>query len=415
MLGGCVLARLGGDGLCLTLLGIFSIAFLSAVFMFAWNARAFLDNDYFLLFALGCMTALSFEVINLLSQPWFGLMRDPAEIAARSLVAGRVVIAAVLVAAPAYLYRRLSHPRTLVLFLAIGALGSLAIVTLPGRLFVDSSGTPGLQLTVAHITAAAALIVAYTRLNARAHLLHPEVRALARAAILLGIATDIALSLLPYASVALIVGRVFAATSLYFMYKALVEIGLSKPYDVMFRSLQQAEARVRDMSLRDELTGLYNRRGFFSLAEQQTLVSNRTGRVMLLFYCDVDGLKEINDTLGHSSGDMALKDCAEILRETFRESDIIARTGGDEFVVLAIESGNRSIETLRARLEANLLAFERSASRPYKLELSVGVATYDPVLEETLEQTLSRADSLMYRHKHARKRARELERRDSRT
>jgi diguanylate cyclase (GGDEF)-like protein len=131
---------------------------------------------------------------------------------------------------------------------------------------------------------------------------------------------------------------------------------------------------------------------------------------MLLFYCDVDALKSINDTLGHSAGDTALKDCADILRQTFRDSDIVARTGGDEFVVLALESNNRSIETLRARLDANLLAFDRSAGRPFRLELSIGIATYDPLLEETLEQTLKRADSLMYRHKQARRRARELER-----
>ena len=94
---------------------------------------------------------------------------------------------------------------------------------------------------------------------------------------------------------------------------------------------------------------------------------------------------------------------AAILSETFRESDIVARIGGDEFAILAIESDDTSVGMRRMRLERNLIAFADSAGRPYDISLSIGVATYDPLLSESLDQVLSRADDLMYRQKQARR------------
>ena len=99
-----------------------------------------------------------------------------------------------------------------------------------------------------------------------------------------------------------------------------------------------AEEALRTLSIKDDLTGLYNRRGFFALAEQGLKTAQRMGTEMLLIYGDLDNLKEINDTFGHKEGDQALMDISQILKETFRESDIIARIGGDEFVMLAMNS-----------------------------------------------------------------------------
>jgi predicted signal transduction protein with EAL and GGDEF domain len=102
------------------------------------------------------------------------------------------------------------------------------------------------------------------------------------------------------------------------------------------------QASLADLALSDELTGLYNRRGFMALAERQLKLGRRSGRGMLFILVDVDGLKQINDSLGHSQGDSALRRTAEVLRKTFRNSDVIARMGGDEFAVLAIEASCNS-------------------------------------------------------------------------
>jgi diguanylate cyclase (GGDEF)-like protein len=113
---------------------------------------------------------------------------------------------------------------------------------------------------------------------------------------------------------------------------------------------KRMEAEIREMSLRDLLTGLYNRRGFITLAEQQLKAANRAHRPLQLTFADCDRLKWINDTLGHKEGDKALIDTAQILRQTFRESDIIARLGGDEFAILSIDTADMKHGELLQRL-----------------------------------------------------------------
>lgn len=123
------------------------------------------------------------------------------------------------------------------------------------------------------------------------------------------------------------------------------------------------EERLHILSLTDELTGLYNRRGFFTLAEQQLKIANRLKKGPVLLSIDLDDLKWINDTFGHVEGDRALKETAHILRESFRDSDVMARIGGDEFVVLQlVDEDSGAAETLTERLQNNLEVFNAKRS-----------------------------------------------------
>jgi diguanylate cyclase (GGDEF)-like protein len=162
---------------------------------------------------------------------------------------------------------------------------------------------------------------------------------------------------------------------------------------------KQRETALRNISLRDPLTGVYNRRGAIALADQQLKVAQRLGNTMLLLYADLNHLKEINDTHGHSVGDAALIEFAEVLQETFRESDIIARMGGDEFVVLAMESSGATEETLRERLVERLNARNKSGVHTYPLSVSMGVARFDPYASLTFEELVREADKRMYSDK----------------
>ena len=135
---------------------------------------------------------------------------------------------------------------------------------------------------------------------------------------------------------------------------------------------------LRELTLTDDLTGLYNRRGFSNLAHQQLRVAARNGSRMLLIYIDLDGLKEINDRLGHAEGDIALIETASILKSTFRGSDIIARLGGDEFVVLLLESTDKESAILRERLVENLRERNQRAGNSFRLAFSSGCASAAP-------------------------------------
>ncbi len=163
-------------------------------------------------------------------------------------------------------------------------------------------------------------------------------------------------------------------------------------------------AALRSLSLIDDLTGLYNRRGFTELGEQYIKLAWRSGRAITLVYLDVDRFKNINDTLGHHVGDRALKRVAEVLRSTFRRSDIIARIGGDEFAVLALETSGESAEWLAQRLREGVSVENASTHEPFRLAASVGVARSMGDDRLSLEDLMAQADAAMYREKRAKQR-----------
>jgi len=158
-----------------------------------------------------------------------------------------------------------------------------------------------------------------------------------------------------------------------------------------------------NLALTDELTGLYNRRGFMALAERQLEIGRRSDRGMLLFVMDVDGLKQINDSFGHLQGDHALKRTAEVLEETFRDSDVIARLGGDEFAVLAVEASGHSEATIKTRLFECLKSIS-AEQHGYEISLSLGVARFDPRNRTSIEDLMVKADRAMYEQKRRRSR-----------
>lgn len=156
------------------------------------------------------------------------------------------------------------------------------------------------------------------------------------------------------------------------------------------------EESLRSLSITDSLTGLYNRRGLFALAEQQVKVVNRSQKWLSVVYADLDGLKSINDEFGHQEGDAALIRTADILRDTFRESDIIARVGGDEFVAIVVTDEKRSPGVTQERLKRNLEAYNAKEKARYSLSLSTGVVVCDPGKPISFEELLREADRIMY-------------------
>lgn len=161
------------------------------------------------------------------------------------------------------------------------------------------------------------------------------------------------------------------------------------------------QMQLKNLAIIDELTGLYNRRGFYALAERQLKLACRAGRGLLLFFIDLDGLKKINDLSGHAEGDQSLRRTAQMLKKTFRDSDIIARLGGDEFAVLAVEASGYSEATIRTRLQRYLQGVNVRATGP-KISLSIGVARFDHHNPASIAELMTEADRAMYEHKFSR-------------
>jgi diguanylate cyclase (GGDEF)-like protein len=166
---------------------------------------------------------------------------------------------------------------------------------------------------------------------------------------------------------------------------------------VLAKRSAQLEDVVRELSLRDELTHLYNRRGFFALAEQSLRHTVRDGFPFSVLFIDVDNLKTTNDALGHDVGSELLKDIARLLESSFRESDVIGRVGGDEFVV-ALRADEAKLANAVQRLEQATMEKNEAPGRRYEIRFSLGHVTRSNP-SDSLEHLIERADNLMYQAK----------------
>ena len=171
--------------------------------------------------------------------------------------------------------------------------------------------------------------------------------------------------------------------------------------------LRAAQEQLRRLSLTDELTGLRNRRGFFTLAEQllQKVAASGSATELSVVYVDVDGLKRVNDAYGHDAGSEVIIAAADVLTNTFRAADIVARIGGDEFVVLAAVP-QAAQDAILERMQHHQDGFNARSGRPYSLTLSIGFAHLQAGGGDTLDDAVNRADAAMYQHKRSKAAAR---------
>jgi diguanylate cyclase (GGDEF)-like protein len=167
--------------------------------------------------------------------------------------------------------------------------------------------------------------------------------------------------------------------------------------------LSELQEELRQLATVDELTGLANRRGFFALGEHELLVAARTRAAVALLFVDVDGLKRVNDELGHSMGDQLLKETADVIRETVRTSDLAGRLGGDEFCVLLM--GDPQLDPQRAldRMRATTAEHNERRGRAFRLSLSIGLSSIPAGRSVTLEELIDAADEGMYEDKRGKR------------
>jgi len=202
------------------------------------------------------------------------------------------------------------------------------------------------------------------------------------------------------------IAEVFAIQAAAALANAALFEDLAKHVEALKESedrLREANAELQRLSMTDELTGLYNRRGFMMLAER-FLDSNRRNNIQsVLVYIDLDHLKRINDTHGHDAGDRAIIRFAEILERTLRKSDVGARIGGDEFAFITGVPEPDAVDRILERLDGALAEFNASGEDVFTLSATGGSAFIDVDSDASLEDGLREADENLYRKKQARR------------
>ena len=166
---------------------------------------------------------------------------------------------------------------------------------------------------------------------------------------------------------------------------------------------KREERGLRRASTTDQLTGLLNRRGFFALAEQQARLAHRQEKDFVLLYADMDGFKALNDEHGHATGDRALELVGKLLRRAVRECDLVARMGGDEFTIMAVDANHVAARLIERRIEQRIEELNRSGELAAPIALTIGYARVRHTDTAPLAELLARADALLYSRKRRRK------------
>lgn len=166
---------------------------------------------------------------------------------------------------------------------------------------------------------------------------------------------------------------------------------------------KREERRLRRASLVDDLTRLYNRRGFMALAEQQLRIARRQGKDAVVMYADMDDFKQINDTHGHAVGDRVLAAVGRLLQDTVRDCDVVGRLGGDEFTVLALDADGAGARAIQRRVDERLSVLNASGAFPVPVGLTVGFTRVRPTDTAGISELLARADQLLYQRKRRRR------------
>lgn len=175
------------------------------------------------------------------------------------------------------------------------------------------------------------------------------------------------------------------------------------PQKAAEKALRQREEQLKMLSLTDELTGLYNRRGFFALGEHTLRVARRHARGLGVICVDIDGLQAVNDRFGHAHGDETLRAVADVIRASVRDSDVVGRVAGDEFVIL-VEDEPEVTAAVTARLRRRAALVDGGGARPPRIALDIGAVDWEPGEEVSLQQLVERADQRMHDDKRARRR-----------
>ncbi len=188
---------------------------------------------------------------------------------------------------------------------------------------------------------------------------------------------------------------ILSATGFFLLLIGMVYLNRS-----IFPRIMLYQKELELSSITDELTGLLNRRGFLRFAEKQIAMAERHKSNFSLLYLDLNDMKIINDEFGHHEGDQALINLTNILNNTFRSSDIIARVGGDEFAILMTGAkGTAAEKAVIENLLDNLRNYNKNTEKGYALSVSTGIVYYDPAHPCSLDELIFRADKLMYENK----------------
>ena len=388
---------------------IFSIVIGCSIFILAWNSRRRLDNDFLLFLGIAYLFVSGLDLIHTLA--YKGMEVFPgydANLPTQLWIVARYVQALSMLIFPLFLRRKLNVYLT---YLGYGAVTFLLLWAIFARVFpacfVEGVGlTPFKKVSeyIISLIFVASAVVLFRKREA----FDPKVMRCLIGSLVLSVGAELAFTF--YISVydfSNLFGHFLKIVAFYLIYKAITEMGLEKPHQLLFRNLKQNETALRNaleeverLAITDSLTGLYNHRHLFELAGREFQRARRYQLPLSVMMVDIDEFKRVNDTYGHAIGDQVLQGVSESCRKELREVDVIGRYGGDEFVALLPETGLSAACQVAERLRKSIAekVLDTKAGQ-ITVTVSLGIAVLDDE-HLTPETLIDRADQALYVAKH---------------
>ena len=392
-----------------SLVEIFSIIIGCSIFILVWNSKRHLDNGYLLLVGIAYLFVSMLDLAHTLAYKGMGIFTDyDANLPTQLWMAARYLQSLSLLAAPLFLHHKLNIRWASGSYFAITILLLVAIFAgVFPDCFVEGEGLTPFKI-ISEYTISFTLLFAVTLLLQNREFFDREVLRWLTIALLLTIGTELAFTFyINVYGLSNLIGHLFKIMAFYFVYKAIVEMGLERPQLLMFRTLKQSESALENalaqaqlLANTDSLTGLYNRHYFFELSKRELERAHRYQHCLSAIMLDIDEFKRINDTYGHAVGDQVLQEIAECCRQSVRKVDVLGRYGGDEFAIMLPETelsaACQVAEHLREHIAKRNLLTDAGI---VKVTVSLGVSTLNSEIT-TPENLLSSADRLLYNAKH---------------
>ena len=387
---------------------IFSIVIGCSIFILAWNSRRRLDNDHLLFLGIAYLFVSGLDLIHTLAYKGMGMFPGyDTNLPTQLWIAARYVQALSMLIFPVFLRRKLHVYLVFPGYAVATFLLLWAIFTgVFPACFVEGAGLTSFKKVSEYIISlifVASAVVLFRKREA----FDPKVMSWLIASLVLTIGAELAFTF--YISVydfSNLIGHFFKIVAFYLIYKAITEMGLEKPHQLLFRNLKQSETALRNaleeverLAITDSLTSLYNRRHLFELADREFQRARRYRLPLAVMMVDIDEFKRVNDTYGHAIGDQVLQRVAECCRKELRGVDVIGRYGGDEFVALLPETGLSAACQVAERLRKTVAerVLDTKAGR-VTVTVSLGIAVLDDD-HLTPETLLDHADQSLYRAK----------------
>jgi diguanylate cyclase (GGDEF)-like protein len=384
---------------------IFSIVIGCSIFILAWNSRRRLDNDSLLFLGIAYLFVSGLDLLHTLAYKGMGVFPgDGAELSTQLWIAARYVQALSMLIFPVFLRRKLN---VYLVFPVYAVATSLLLWTIFAGIF-PACFVEGVGLTpfkkVSEYVISLILVASAVVLFRKREAFDPKVMSWLIVSLVLTIGSELAFTF--YISVygfSNLIGHFFKIVAFYLIYKAITEMGLEKPHQLLFRNLKQSETALRTaleeverLAITDSLTGLYNHRHLFELEDREFQRARRYRLPLSVIMLDIDEFKQVNDTYGHAIGDQALKGVAECCRKELRGVDVIGRYGGDEFVAMLPETGLSAACQVAERLRKSIaeMVLDTKGGR-VTVTVSLGIAALDDE-HLTPETLLDHADQALY-------------------